>query len=1374
MSFNNSVQKELKVSRIGNFADFDYLSIKIASPEKILSWSYGEVKNPETINYRTFKPEKDGLLCARIFGPVKDYECLCGKYKKRKYKGIRCEKCDVEVTESRVRRERMGHINLAYPIPNTLYMKSMPSKIGTVLDVQVKELEKVLYFEKYIVVDPKVSTFNKFQIISYEEYESAIETFGSSGFYAERGGKGIYDALCSISLEDEIEKLNHQLASTRSELKKKHYYRRLKMLKEFVSSNNKPDWMVLTVLPVIPPELRPLVPLDGGRIAISDLNGLYANVLIRNARLKKVIESNAPDIIVRSACVILQRAVDTLFNNTSSSTDNKVLKNSMGQPLHSIAHFLKGKHGRFRQNLLGKRVDYSGRSVIVVGPELKLHECGLPKEMALELFKPFVLSKLRLYGKASTIKVANDMIEMKVPEVWEVLEEIISEHPVLLNRAPTLHRLGIQAFEPKLIESKAIRLHPLVCRAFNADFDGDQMAVHIPLSIESQMEARVLMISSNNILSSTNGDPVIVPRKDITAGLYYMTLEMEDAQNKNHTFYSYDDVINALQNNYITINTPIKYVYKYNEDSNLGNKAFTIQTTAGRVMLFNLLPQDGNIKFEDINVAWGIDFLNKIVNKVYRAYGKKVTVIFCDQIMYKGFEYATKSGISIGKDDIIIPTSKKEHIGSAMEKVRDIDNQYKAGYITSRERFNKVTDIWSECSSAISKDMMVNIKKDNNTSKINSIAIMMNSGARASEAQMRQLAGMKGLIAKPSGEIMEVPVISNFKEGLGVLEYFNAAHGARKGNVDTALKTANAGYLTRRLVDVAQDCIITEEDCGTEKGVTYNSKFDGNRLIQHVADLVKGRVLVNDVINQEGNVIITKDTIITPEVIDLIKQNNIHSLAVRSPVTCDTIFGCCTKCYGVDLSTNHLISVGEAVGVIAAQSIGEPGVQLTLNTFHIGGSATKNVAKPYIESEFAGKIQLSNVRYVVNKAGEKIITSHSGVVFIVNNNKIIGKYNLEYSAKLLLKDGDSVSIGTKIAEWDAYNTYIIAEHEGSIVFNDLIRGVSYSEISDENADSKTNKIVLNYADSTKVLQPYISLVDKGGNAIKDHQNDIQIRYILNANMSILFNEDDKLSVGDKIVKIPRDGSTAVKDITGGLPRIEELFEARNVSNPAIITPFDGYIKFTKDSKLKTKFSIHSYDTDEVVNYVINKDRYVKVYDGARVNKGDIIVDGMLDPHDILQFQGVEALTTYITTEVQAVYKLQGIDIDSKHIEIIVKYMLNRAVIKSSGDTDLEEGYHYSIPTIKTANQKAIQDGKEPAIFNYMLYGITKSSMQTDSFISAASFQETLKVLTDAAVAGKRDLLMGVKESVILGRLVPVGTGYVIRQMRKKSDSIDNG
>ena len=1359
----------------GSFVDFDYIKVGIASPEKILSWSYGEVVNSDTVNYRTLKPERGGLFCARIFGPVNDYECFCGKYRKIKYSGIRCEKCDVDVVSSTVRRERMGHIKLAYPVVNIIYLRGIPSKMSRLLGAKASDIEAVISFVAYIVIDPGSTDLEKYQVLSDNEYLRAIEKYGISAFKVGRGAKVILEALQSFNLQEERDKLLAKIDSVSSESKLFTLKVRLKLIEEFISSGNKPEWMVFTVLPVLPADLRPLVQVGDGKMAVSDLNFLYSSIINRNNRLKKLMSVGAPDVILENECRMLQDAVSALLDN-SGGGNTKVVKNAFKRPLKSISDFLKGKNGRLRQNLLGKRVDYSGRSVIVSGPELKLHQCGLPKIMALELFKPFVLSRLLLYGDISTIRAGMSMISAKTPEVYRVLEEVVREHPVLLNRAPTLHRMGIQAFEPKLIDLKAIQLHPLVCRAFNADFDGDQMGVHVPLSIESQIEARVMMLSTNNILSSANGKPMIVPRKDITVGLYYMTLALNKRCGEGHTFYSYDDVMVALQDGSIDVNAKIKYYYKYTcaweidkddvkrtpVDDDLH---YAGETTAGRIKLFSFLPCDGKISFDKLNQPWSIGFLTEIVEEVYKVYGAKVTAVFCDHLMKEGFKYATLSGISFGKDDIVVPNDKAEVVASTMSKVQELEEQYREGYITDKERYNKITDRWSECSDTLCDEVMNLLKVNSDNIKINSIALMMNSGARASKAQMKQLAGMKGLIAKPNGAIIETPVISNFKEGLSVHEYFNAAHGARKGNVDTALKTADAGYLTRKLVDVSQDCIVFEEDCGCQDGVEYRSVLQDGHIVQDVYTTVKGRFLAKDIINVKGDIVAKAGDFVDENIINALKKNNITSILVRSPATCKCRYGVCRKCYGTDLSTGNVVNAGTAVGVIAAQTIGEPGTQLTLNTFHIGGVASKKVSESMIESASNGAVRFENVDFVVNKSGEKVVISRSGYIGVVDakGNTLFSKA-VPYSAKLYVSDGEDVKVGKKIADWDPYNIYIVAEQTGEVRLNDFIPGVSYSDKYDD-VLGVHNKVIRNWLDSSISLKPSVDIVLDKENA----NGQSKMRYLLPVGAVVRFEDGDAISVGDYIAKVPRGSSNVVKDITGGLPRVTELFEARTSTDAAIIAGADGTIECGGETKNTIKLILHpdNKDGDDIV-YSVKKGKYISAYNGGHVKNGDILVEGKINPHDILRFQGVGALTAYIVQEVQAVYRLQGIDIDAKHIEVIVRYMINKVIVDDKGDTELSDGYQYEYAKVMEANNEVVAKGKRPATFRRVLYGISQSALQTESFLSAAAFQRTVRVLVDASIKGQRDELRGMKESMIVGRLIPAGTGFVTRQLKQKA------
>lgn len=1335
------------------------MSIKLAGPEDILSWSHGEVKNGETISYRTYKPEKDGLLCAKIFGPTRDYECQCGKYRRIKYKGITCEKCGVEVTVSKVRRERLGHIDLASPVIHVLFLRGTNSIISTTLGMTLKDVERVLYYDAHAVVNPGNTTMYKKQVLSNEQLDQALGEFGDS-FEVMSGAECIKQLLADIDLPKEIDMLHEQIATIKSDVKRRSLLKRARVLSDFLKSGNKLDWMVLTRIPVLPPDLRPLVFLDGGRFASSDLNELYRSIINRNERLKRMIEAKAPSIIIKNEKRMLQEAVDALFDNSKKMV---TAKSSSDRALKSISESLRGKNGRFRQNLLGKRVDYSGRSVIVVGPSLKLHQCGLPKKMALELFKPFIFSKLILYGRVSSIKVAKMMVKSELPEVWNILDEVVREHVVLLNRAPTLHRLGIQAFEPKLTESKAIQLHPLVCKAFNADFDGDQMAVHVPLSIEAQIEARVLMMSSNNILSPQNGQPMIVPTKDIIVGLYYMTSPMDDAIGNGKAFGGYNEVMRAIDNGSIAINSKIKYYYSYTSDP---SKSYSAEATPGIVMLYNLIPNDGKILFEEMNIVFNSKNTSTILNLIYKVYGTKMAVIFADKIMAFGFEYATKSGLSFGKDDMVVPESKWAHIGKTFDKIKDIEQQYSAGYITHREKYNQVTDYWSECTDLVSKDMMKELSRDTQSSTVNSMYVMMNSGGRVSEALMKQVAGMRGLIAKPSGEIIETPIISNFKEGLSVLEYFNSAHGARKGAADTALRTADAGYLTRRLVDVAQDCVVVEHDCGTHNGITYAVKMENGVQNQSISDIAFGRVLAADVFDMDGKVVLDAGVLLGNAEIEKLEKSGVSEVKLRSVVTCATDRGVCAKCYGYDLAIGQMVNIGEPVGIVAAQSIGEPGAQLTMRTFHIGGATSKTVEKSAIISILDGKVRFNDMKIVIDKDGQAIaVSNNSSVVVCDKEGREIFKEFVPYASKINVKDGASVKKGDKIAEWDPYNSYIVSEHTGYVKFYDMVAGVTYKEKTEDSL-GVSHKIIVKWGAAVKSLNPHIELVDKGDKSVKLDHSGKNVRYLLPTNAMINLKDGDLIQPGDKIVRIPREGTRVLKDITGGLPRVEDIFEARVPKQPAIVAEMDGIVEFLHEYRAKNRIVIKSVeDGDSSVQYSIPKGHYIQVQDGTFVKKGDIIVDGDLDPHDILSVSGVEGLTKYIVDEVQQVYQLQGVKIDNKHIEIIVKYMLQKVEIMDSGDAEFNNGQQIDLNLAKDINAELLAKGKKSMVYETRLQGITRAAIQTESFISAASFQETTKVLTDAAVSGKIDYLRGMKENIIVGRLIPAGTGYVMEKIK---------
>ena len=1340
---------------------FDEIKISIASPEQIRSWSYGEVKKPETINYRTFKPERDGLFCARIFGPVKDYECLCGKYKRMKYRGIVCEKCGVEVTLSKVRRERMGHIELAAPVAHIWFLKSLPSRIATLTDISVKSLERVLYFESYIVIEPGLTDLQINQLLTEDEYQEALDKYGEDAFRAGIGAEALREILANIDLEAERALMRADLKETTSEAKRKKLVKRLKIVESFIESNTKPEWMVLTVLPVIPPELRPLVPLDGGRFATSDLNDLYRRVINRNNRLKRLLELHAPEIIVRNEKRMLQESVDALFDNGRRS---RAITGASKRPLKSLSDMLKGKQGRFRQNLLGKRVDYSGRSVITVGPELKLQQCGLPKKMALELFKPFVYSKLELYGYATSIKLAKRMVEKERAEVWDVLEEVIREHPVLLNRAPTLHRLGVQAFEPVLVEGKAIHLHPLVCAAFNADFDGDQMAVHVPLSLEAQLEARVLMMSTNNILSPASGKPIIVPSQDMVLGIYYLSYEADGMIGEGSIYADKDECMLALSAKAVDLHAKIKCRMEYVDD-NGETKHGLVDTTPGRVIVSDILPKNPNIPFSLVNRLLRKKEISEIIDTVYRHCGQKETCIMVDKIMTLGFTNACKAGISFGKDDLIVPDSKKELIEETKAQVREFENQYQNGLITKGEKYNKVVDIWSACTDKVADEMMKNISKTEH-GYINSVYMMAHSGARGSAAQMRQLAGMRGLMAKPSGEIIEQPIISNFKEGLTVSEYFNSTHGARKGLADTALKTANAGYLTRRLVDVAQDVVITETNCGTERGIIVRPVVDGGNVIVSIGERILGRTVQEDVHNPEtGELIVAKGTLVDENIAEAVQKAGVEQVKIRSVLTCESEHGVCAACYGRDLARGTPVNVGEAVGVIAAQSIGEPGTQLTLRTFHIGGAASQSAEQASVEVPFAGTLKLENAHTVTNSDGHLIVLSRNcDLIVLDSQGRETSRHHIPYGTKVLVKDGAKVKKGQKVAEWDPFTIPVISEKAGIASLVDLINNVSVKENMDETTGI-VSKVVIDWRTSaaTAALKPSIVLKDSKGKPV-NFDNGKEARYYLSVDAVLNVDNGSEIKVGDVIARIPRE-STKTKDITGGLPRVAELFEARRPKEQAIISDIDGQVEFGKDYKAKQRVLIKPVD-GEPIEYLIPKGKHLVVQDGDIVKKGDLIVEGTPAPHDILRVLGVEKLAEYLVKEVQDVYRLQGVKINDKHIEVIVSQMLKKVEILTPGDTTFLIGEQVDRDVFDAENAKTVAEGGAPATADPVLLGITKASLQTKSFISAASFQETTRVLTEAAVSGKVDKLYGLKENVIVGRLIPAGTGTVLRSLKR--------
>jgi DNA-directed RNA polymerase subunit beta' len=1343
---------------------FDQIRIALASPEKIRSWSFGEIKKPETINYRTFKPERDGLFCARIFGPTKDYECLCGKYKRMKYKGIICEKCGVEVTLARVRRERMGHIELASPVAHIWFLKSLPSRIALMLDMTLKDIERVLYFENYIVTEPGLTPLKLHQLLSEDDYLRFQEEFGDDSFTAEIGAEAVQGLLKGIELSKEADTLREELKTTTSEMKLKKASKRLKLIESFQESGNKPEWMVLNVVPVIPPELRPLVPLDGGRFATSDLNDLYRRVINRNNRLKRLIELRAPDIIIRNEKRMLQEAVDALFDN---GRRGRVITGANKRPLKSLADMLKGKQGRFRQNLLGKRVDYSGRSVIVVGPELKLHECGLPKKMALELFKPFIYARLDAKGLSGTVKQSKRMVEREQPAVWDILDEVIREHPVLLNRAPTLHRLGIQAFEPKLIEGKAIQLHPLVCAAFNADFDGDQMAVHVPLSLEAQLEARVLMMSTNNILSPANGRPIIVPSQDIVLGLYYLSLAKDNEPGEGKLFADLGEIEAALDAGVVTLHSKVKA--RHTEmDAEGAVVTKVIDTTPGRMKIAALLPKNPAIGHRLLEKNLTKKEIGNLIDAVYRHCGQKATVIFADQIMGLGFKEAAKAGISFGKDDIVIPARKKEIVEETRKLVEEYEQQYADGLITKGEKYNKVVDAWAKATDRVADEMMAEVSSapvvDGRQQEINSIFMMSNSGARGSQAQMKQLGGMRGLMAKPSGEIIETPIISNFKEGLTVQEYFNSTHGARKGLADTALKTANSGYLTRRLVDVAQDCIINEEDCGTTRGITLRAVVEGGDVLVSLGQRILGRFAAEDVKDPGTNdVIVPADTYLDENMIETIEAAGVQSVKVRSVLTCETKNGVCGACYGRDLARGTPVNIGEAVGVIAAQSIGEPGTQLTMRTFHIGGTA-QVAEQSFYESANEGVAKVAGGNTVTAPDGALISMSRNLVLTIQVDGKDRESYKVPYGARLQIKDGDKVKRGQRLASWDPYTTPIITEVGGKVRFEDLVENFSFREEADE-ATGISNRVVIDWRASSKGsdLRPAMAVLGDDG-AYKRLSNGGEARYLLPVGAILSVGDGDEVKPGEVMARMPTE-SAKTRDITGGLPRVAELFEARRPKDCAVIAEMDGRVEFGRDYKNKRRIKITPED-GEAVEFLIPKGKHIAVHDGDVIRKGEYLIDGNPDPHDILRIQGIEALADFLVNEIQEVYRLQGVPINDKHIETIVRQMLQKVEILEPGDTGLLKGDHLDKLEVDEENAKAEARGGRAALTQPVLLGITKASLQTRSFISAASFQETTRVLTEAAVQGKIDTLEGLKENVIVGRLIPAGTGSYLRNLQR--------
>jgi len=1357
--------------------EFDSIRIGLASPDMIRSWSYGEVKKPETINYRTFKPERDGLFCAKIFGPIKDYECLCGKYKRLKHRGVICEKCGVEVALASVRRDRMGHIELASPVAHIWFLKSLPSRIGLLLDMTLRDIERVLYFESFIVIDPGMTTLEKGQLLSDEQYYEALEEFGDE-FDARMGAEAVQGLLADIDLEGEIARLREEIPATNSETKIKKLSKRLKLLEAFQQSGNRPEWMILNVLPVLPPDLRPLVPLDGGRFATSDLNDLYRRVINRNNRLKRLLELNAPDIIVRNEKRMLQESVDALLDN---GRRGRAITGSNKRPLKSLADMIKGKQGRFRQNLLGKRVDYSGRSVIVVGPTLRLHQCGLPKKMALELFKPFIFSKLEHRGLATTIKAAKKMVERETAEVWDILAEVIREHPVLLNRAPTLHRLGIQAFEPVLIEGKAIQLHPLVCAAYNADFDGDQMAVHVPLTLEAQLEARALMMSTNNILSPANGEPIIVPSQDVVLGLYYMTRDRIGAKGEDMVFSDSREVARAYGAKQVDLQAKVKVrireVVKH-EDGTTEEKYGLVETTVGRALLYDILPE--GLPFSLVNQAMNKKAISRLINACYRNVGLKETVIFADQLMYTGFHYATLSGSSIGVNDFVIPAEKEQIIQAASDEVMEIESQFASGLLTQGEKYNKVIDIWSRANDKVAKAMMETLGKEKVINKqgeevlqdsFNSVYMMADSGARGSAAQIRQLAGMRGLMAKPDGSIIETPITANFREGLNVLQYFISTHGARKGLADTALKTANSGYLTRRLVDVAQDLVVTEVDCGTDQGILVTPLIEGGDVVVPLGDRVLGRVTARDVFTpgDDQSVLLPAGTLLDEALVQLVEKTGVDEIIVRSTITCETRHGVCAKCYGRDLARGHLVNVGEAIGVIAAQSIGEPGTQLTMRTFHIGGAASRASAVDSIHVKHGGTVRLHNLKSIEKANGNLVVVSRSSALAIADSHGREREwYKLPYGAELSVKAGDEVQAGQVVAKWDPHTHPIISEVAGFVSFVGVEEGITVNTQTDE-LTGLTSIQVMDPKDrpaSGKDIRPLMQVVDDKGKEVKLPGTDAPAQMFLPANAMLSLRQGDRINVGDVIARIPQE-SSKTRDITGGLPRVADLFEARKPKESSILAEISGTVSFGKETKGKKRLIITPSDNSDPYEVLIPKWRQMNVFEGEQVEKGEVISDGPANPHDILRLLGVGELAKYIINEIQDVYRLQGVVINDKHIEVIVRQMLRKVEIVESGDTSLIKGDQVEYTKVLEENEKAAKEDKFPARYERVLLGITKASLATESFISAASFQETTRVLTEGAVTGKRDYLRGLKENVVVGRLIPAGTGLAYHSERKR-------
>ena len=1364
----------------GHSDEFDSIRIGLASPEMIRSWSFGEVKKPETINYRTFKPEREGLFCAKIFGPVKDYECLCGKYKRLKHRGVICEKCGVEVALAKVRRERMGHIELASPVAHIWFLKSLPSRIGLLLDITLRDIERVLYFESYIVIDPGMTTLERGQMMNDEQFFEAVEEFGDD-FDARMGAEAIQALLKDLDMKQEAMQLREDIPATNSETKIKKLSKRLKLMEAFLASGNKPEWMVLTVLPILPPDLRPLVPLDGGRFATSDLNDLYRRVINRNNRLKRLLDLSAPDIIVRNEKRMLQESVDALLDN---GRRGRAITGSNKRPLKSLADMIKGKQGRFRQNLLGKRVDYSGRSVIVVGPYLRLHQCGLPKKMALELFKPFIFSKLELRGLATTIKAAKKMVERETAEVWDILADVIREHPVMLNRAPTLHRLGIQAFEPVLIEGKAIQLHPLVCAAYNADFDGDQMAVHVPLTIEAQLECRALMMSTNNILSPANGDPIIVPSQDVVLGIYFMTRDRINAKGEGMVFADVKEVERAYGAKHVDLQAKVKVrvtEYQKAEDGTMVATKTVTETTVGRALFSKIMPK--GLPYSLINRTMKKKDISTLINACYRNVGLKETVIFADQLMYTGFAYATRSGASVGVNDFVIPEKKTIIIQGAEEEVREIEAQFRDGLVTQGEKYNKVIDIWSRANELVASAMMESLRSDTvinaageevEQESFNSVYMMADSGARGSAAQMRQLGGMRGLMAKPDGSIIETPITANFREGLSVQEYFISTHGARKGLADTALKTANSGYLTRRLVDVAQDLVVTEVDCGTAAGLTMQPVIEGGDIRVPLGARILGRVIAEDVVNPStGDLLIAKDTLIDEAWVERLENDeslsSVDEVKTRSPITCETRHGICSSCYGRDLGRGHLVNIGEAVGVVAAQSIGEPGTQLTMRTFHIGGAASRAAAEDKIQVKYGGEIRLHNLKAVTRADGNMVTTSRSVELGVTDEHgRERERYKLPYGSMILVADAATVAAGEIAATWDPHTHPIVSEMAGTVQFVGLEEGLTISRRTDDLTGLSSIQILTvgERPAAGKDLRPMIRLVDAKGNEIINPESGAPAQYLLPDGALLSIVDGGQVEIGDMVARIPQESATT-KDITGGLPRVADLFEARKPKEAAILAEVSGIVSFGKETKGKNRLVIAPTDGSDNYEELIPKWRVLNVFEGETVVKGEVIADGPFNPHDILRILGVEELARYITTEVQDVYRLQGVGINDKHIEVIVRQMLRKVDVVASGDTNLIKGDQVEYTRYLEANEKMAREDKIHAHMQRVLLGITKSSLATESFISAASFQETTRVLTEGAVTGKKDHLRGLKENVVVGRLIPAGTGLAYHSERKR-------